>query len=94
LNCYNDIFFSVNIVSILTSFSCYYNEVINPLDLYSNKDPKEYEILLKNLENKIRSIFNPGPEDPNYNIIWNDTDEEDKEDNVYIYIPKDYHKIN
>ncbi len=81
-----------NLTFMLTSFFYYYGEFLNPFDFYSNKNPKEYEDTLKFLENLIKNKFNHNPEDPNFSIFNDDSDENEESENIFLYFPDIYKK--
>jgi hypothetical protein len=80
-------------VYILILFQNYYTETMNPLDLFSNVNPNDYIETLKNLEAKIRDVFNKDPNNPDPQIIVLNPDSDDNNkdgnlENIFINLPE------
>ena len=77
----------------MASFLYNYGEFLNPLDFYSNKNPSEYQEVLKYLENLLRNKFKSSPPDPaELSIFHNDSYEEEQNKDIYIDLPDIYKK--
>ena len=92
-------FMSKNIILIFTIFNCYYYDLMNPSDLYSNTNPEEYMEILKFVENWIRDIYKNYPNGPNHNffLLDHDSDQDDDQEftcpkNIFVDVPKEYLK--